>query len=749
MLLIMAGISTITMSPSVYVSNGNLHIIGANSCTITINKDMDAMVTLSKLPIKYTYPNKAFGLIDYNCDGYSGSLISQFECKECGIYCSYNQYIEKCKNDWAIFGVSITMSSLIMIILIFIFRTKLINLISACIDQLIVTYHNKIVKKDYKEARKVMKVTDLTNVEIEDRVRSKYGVGVASKVAKTRNRYNEKLILLDNKNKNKGPEYVELSLIREEEDKAVSKTTDAEVHHSPNQSYLYPHLSRTNSTLSTAGAICAGLALTSFVQPSNGCDNNLFLNSMGQVCDMTTCKDIDMYTMPIQTGQSICFKDTDNNDLSIKIMESYILTRYIRLYYTSDWDIKTDSYYKCKGTDGCWNGDCNYDTIGETYGENMKIKSRNVSLLIDGYGCLTSALGCDTTCWHKLSCTFFKWTVTPKGPAYPVYKQENSLWETRLMISYKNITKTAILNVNNPSIGLTDFESLLGSNIPIYVTNFMSESPHQQPNLIVTNTGIIPVTAAELDMPEQDKVGDFQASLDMMTHSININSVDCKVESCKVKCFSPVPKVRKLDSLHRKNHDSSVTYLRNDGTGIILGKKRLMATVSVMIGNLKIKNLQVVPAMCTININTIYGCKGCTKLPKIIYSPMDVRVEGTLFFESNCTFDKTYFSCGNGPEILTLTALSDYCLIYIPKNNQTINIEVKYEFLGQVEPNSIASSTPTFSDELREAVSSVPFWQGIVSTFTLFTGISILMTIISRMFKIYEVRKINKQVNTN
>lgn len=289
-----------------------------------------------------------------------------------------------------------------------------------------------------------------------------------------------------------------------------------------------------------------------------------------------------------------------------------------------------------------------------------------------------------------------------------------------MMISYKNVTKTAVLNVNNPSVGLSDFKDLLGSNIPIYIINFMSENPHQQPNIIVTNQGIIPVTASELDMPEQDKVGDFQASLDGLTHTINMNSIDCRVESCNVKCFSPIPKVRKLESLYNKNHDSSVTYIRNEGAGIILGKKKLMATISVMIGNLKIKNLQVVPAMCMINVNTIYGCKGCANLPKIIYSPIDVKVEGTLFFESNCTFDKKYFSCGNGPEILTMTALNDYCLIYIPKNNQTINIEVKYEFLGNVEPNSLTSSIPTFSDELKEAVSSAPFWQGIVSTFTLF-----------------------------
>lgn len=95
---------------------------------------------------------------------------------------------------------------------------------------------------------------------------------------------------------------------------------------------------------------------------------------------MTECKNIKMYNFPILTGQSICFKDMDGEILHVKIHKSYYRSRYMLMYYTSDFMTETESYYECKGSGECWYGGCKPNNAGNRFG-----KENNST--VHGYDC--------------------------------------------------------------------------------------------------------------------------------------------------------------------------------------------------------------------------------------------------------------------------------------------------------------------------------------------------------------------------
>lgn len=64
---------------------------------ITTTKSCTIVTPTGTVVGEGTIPGLHFGLIDYNCGGETGSLLSRIDCKSCGVYCSYNDFFEKCK----------------------------------------------------------------------------------------------------------------------------------------------------------------------------------------------------------------------------------------------------------------------------------------------------------------------------------------------------------------------------------------------------------------------------------------------------------------------------------------------------------------------------------------------------------------------------------------------------------------------------------------------------------------------------
>lgn len=77
----------------------------------------------------YVHENLVIGLIKRKCGPDYGTIISELDCKDCGLYCSYNQQFDKCKNNWIIPVISVIISLMIImmikIIIMLTCKTKL------------------------------------------------------------------------------------------------------------------------------------------------------------------------------------------------------------------------------------------------------------------------------------------------------------------------------------------------------------------------------------------------------------------------------------------------------------------------------------------------------------------------------------------------------------------------------------------------------------------------------------------------
>lgn len=88
------------------------------------------------------------------------------------------------------------------------------------------------------------------------------------------------------------------------------------------QSRIYPQLqSRIYPELPTVVILIIFGLLIGLV---SSCDNDLYISSNGKICEKNKCKTLDMLSFPIQTGQSICFRDVDGDVLSMTITATEI-----------------------------------------------------------------------------------------------------------------------------------------------------------------------------------------------------------------------------------------------------------------------------------------------------------------------------------------------------------------------------------------------------------------------------------------
>lgn len=66
------------------------------------------------------------------------------------------------------------------------------------------------------------------------------------------------------------------------------------------------------------------------------------MKNNGEICDDNTCKDINMYSFPLQSDKNVYFKDYNGQIFTMNIDKSYLRTRYALEYYTSDYGINND-----------------------------------------------------------------------------------------------------------------------------------------------------------------------------------------------------------------------------------------------------------------------------------------------------------------------------------------------------------------------------------------------------------------------
>uniref|UniRef100_A0AB38Z1Q7 Glycoprotein n=1 Tax=Matula phasmavirus TaxID=3078421 RepID=A0AB38Z1Q7_9VIRU len=454
-----------------------------------------------------------------------------------------------------------------------------------------------------------------------------------------------------------------------------------------------------------------------------GCDNTLYITSHGTICTDDKCYSSQMTELALMSDESICFRDVDGNVLKIKIEKAELIYRSQLQYLTSETTLTTETHSECKGgSEGnCWNKGCLRNSV------HNKLKKTPKKSEVIGYGCDSDSIGCDTWCWHQTSCVYFRWTISPIGELFNVYRIISKQWRLSVSMNYKNITKIYSFNVNNPKMNL-DHVGL--TSMPLYITGFNSEEPVVDNYIIKVSDEYFNIPASDRNMPETDKIGDFQVAIEGGNATYNENSIHCQSGSCEATCDGPKPKLSRF--LARRNEYLKLPSRKIQNYKTIISRVQVKALTKLMIGNIDINDLKVSPAHCNIDLVTTFGCTGCQLDSYAVLQASNIKEEGQLVYTSNCTFSESYIPCSPQPFKLTLIGEQNYCKIFIPTRNISIILDFTFVFMGSLDPSVQMYSTSSEVDEILNMVKTPNFMNVVGYTWFGLSIITILLSMIVR-----------------
>ncbi|CAK1587390.1 unnamed protein product [Parnassius mnemosyne] len=220
----------------------------------------------------------------------------------------------------------------------------------------------------------------------------------------------------------------------------------------------------------------------------------------------------------LSEGQTACFNDLDNNRLSIKFENMYNIGRYSKLYDTSSYNITNTMTWNCYGSGKCWYG----SECGNGYKLNTLEKN---STNPNGYGCHMSSVSCNGLCTHGVSCVWYRWEVLPNmNNVAKVYHSVSELWESTLVIIYKNISRTVVFNTNNPTFDLHDILNYEMSHMPVNIHSVTYEKPLNKHAIVEYKNNYYNLDVSPHNLPIANMIGDIQISDDkkVIFHTDNI-----------------------------------------------------------------------------------------------------------------------------------------------------------------------------------------------------------------------------------
>ncbi|QBK47218.1 glycoprotein precursor [Anopheles triannulatus orthophasmavirus] len=675
LMLIIPLLTTVVYSNNGYVSvhDGEVRLSYKGDCEIMNNGHNMTFSGPSKLPGLY------YGLINYRCGDNFGAIVSKIECKSCGLFCKHNDMITGCEQNVGKLVAGVITGLIVCLLVFMALRKPFRKFIEWVLSYIMFKY---VQRQDKIEMERVDRL----------KVRTDFVVS---------------------------PAFMTLPhMMPEHERRTIESRANMHRENVNARPKLYT----------------MAVAMMALLVVCDACDNTLFVQSNGKICDSNGCIDSSMYDIPLLTGSVICFKDYKSDIMKIKIEDAKIRTRYNLVYHTSEYIISADSKSNCKGSGDCWNKGCDRNSVNPEL-----VKLRNGTIV--GYGCESNSLGCDDWCFHKTSCTWYKWSILTIGDLANVYEKSAELWEVTIAIHYEGKMIKHKVNINNPRVNLNG----LMDGVPLYITSFDAETV-QIPNglLLYKNEGY-QLKTSTINMPETDIIGDYQISLDKKTYAINEHNIDCKVESCRVLCRAPESKMTRFI---RSREKALSTKVRSIGDMYkVETQRKVSAVVRVLIGNVNLNNLQVERAQCKIEMIGTYSCIGCSQDSYAIFQAHNIKSEGILPFNSNCSFSKDYLSCSESPYELTLTTMKKSCYIYIPSTNDTLYINFDFSFKGALDPSKPIYNVESEVEIMKSVMTSQSFITGLLSTFTMFGMASIIMSVILRVLQVVEFKKLNKEVN--
>lgn len=339
------------------VKYGELTIIGFEECEFENNGNKYIYKSYDD---NFKMDNKLlFGLINYNCDNHTGVLVSKFECKSCGLFCNYNQLVPRCRNivvPYILGGITGAIIGTVM----YICSKYAFGHIKRNVR---LWYNYKVTRRN--DQKHIKKVIDLSKI-----ARLTPNVGF-NDIKKDMNENKMKKILQ-----------------KRDEFKSTQNSNSQIIPR------IYPELP----------GIVIMIILGLLIGLASSCENNLFILSNGKICESNKCKNFDMVSFPIQTGQSICFRDVNDDVLSISIISTHNRIKYYHMYDTSEFEVKMQTDSLC-GTE-CDSESCKMNAKHEKFIDKID--------RIQGYTCETKS-SCNRYCFSDTSCTFIHWWLEPRG----------------------------------------------------------------------------------------------------------------------------------------------------------------------------------------------------------------------------------------------------------------------------------------------------------------------------------------------
>ncbi|AJG39291.1 glycoprotein precursor [Wuchang Cockroach Virus 1] len=742
--------------PVITINYGEINIQPGEKCTIESNGityNWNGVVQI---------PGLWFGKVDIHCGIVTQTIVSIYKCKPCGFYCNYNELSTECSNGMVPMGIGLAIAIVLFILAVCIFG----NFMGKLVTSIIKAKHYLIQRySDYKSYKIAKTITSRTNANVTVKFTNVKGLKDSQqvKILKLREKKVSKLRglphhyteihELDNKYESSKAMYLATKANKVKYEQAKIEYEQAKIAKArlgelskkapnpparrslpvedttiPSPSVSQPAITyhqvhppkKIYPSLYTVGLV---LMLFSYV---SSCDQTLFLKADGKLCDDIGCHSMNMYSLPLSLGQTICFKDINGEMFEIWLDETHLINSYSAIYYTGSFILESESHWNCERRGYCYSDYCTDGFHYPNFGNKF---------LINGYTCLQTTLDCDTYCDSTTMCVYIHWWIREKNFLYKVYKLESSIWEAVLKTKYKGHTTTTKLNVNRPSTSLTDFTPNNNKGIPMFLTNFESERKHVETHLISIDGVYWETTASELNMPETDKVGDFQVSLDKKTQTYNSHMVKCDTKICMAKCTAPEPKFDRF-RMTLKNRPNKRTLFRvtNHGDSVML-KTPIVGTGTLMVGNVDLINLHVQLANCKFNLLTTYSCTGCVQRPYAIFQSYDNKNNGIVPFVSNCTFNIDYLSCNPQPFTIELISDERACLIYAKSINYTKVINFNYTFIGSLDLTKTIDSIESTSEQIKSIATDMRFWSSLLTSFTTFTIIGIAATVIVRIVR--------------
>lgn len=601
-------------------------------------------------------PGVYFGLIRYSCGNTDGYLISEPECSKCGIYCDQNQMIKKCRHVLLPYSVGIGIGLLLSLV-IYVLSRKVV-------PRLYGWYQVTAMKR--KIARTEKRCRTLRNLGLD----------------------------------------VPDNLLEEEKAKIGQ-----------NCALGY----RVTPTWANEAFFCLlTTTLALFLLPTVlSCDVTIYLDANTLTCGSGKCIPEKNTQFSISSGQTICFKLSNDKLIQIRLRNTRLITNYLALYQTAEFNLKTIKSSRCKYAGLCFEEHCHQ---GMAHPDLARIMS-NYS--VTGHFCGITPFTCNDWCFHKETCIWLHWAVTPKETKHVVYKRVETQWAADVVITIDKLTKVHKLSAMNP-MAFNDPDNIFGrEEMPVALTS-MNKADLSLPELIMGLNGtFVAAIASDLDLPIKGQVGEYQISLDGSTETLASDMVYCSVESCLSTCYHDTTALTKM--MNKIYPKERVVYEIVDFEQVTRIDPIPMHAV-MYLGNIDIAHLQIDPANCKFSVAFSYGCSGCDKMPYAVLTAQNINNPGVVYYTSNCSFKTQYLSCSNEPTVLFPSEKYDTCIININTLNQSVKVVFHYDFIGKVHTISkIASEDLGFYDIIKKTTSDKYFWDSINQTFW-FVGIVGLLT---------------------